>query len=94
VKSAYNRLVKHDTGGVLKVFEILWNLKVMPSAKFFVWRALSDRLATKQNFQRRGVILGDILCVFCGKEEETCSHILVSCEESIKYGTCALVGWE
>jgi len=35
VKSAYNRLVKHNTGGVVKVFELLWNLKVMPSAKFF-----------------------------------------------------------
>jgi len=35
--------------------------------------------------QRRGVAMRDNLCVLCGKEEEeTTSHILVSCEESFK----------
>jgi len=66
------------------VFEHLWDLKVMPSALFYVWRAFSNRIATKQNLQRRGVATGDNLCVLCGKEEETTSHILVSCEESSK----------
>jgi len=66
------------------VFELLWNLKVMPSAQFYVWRALSDRLATKQNLHKRRVLLGDTLCVFCGREEETSSHVLVSCIKSIK----------
>jgi len=66
------------------VFEYLWNLKVMPSALFYVWRALSNRIATKQNIYKRGVTLRDTLCVLCGREEETTSHILVSCKESIK----------
>jgi len=66
------------------VFEYLWNLKVMPSAQFYVWRALSDRISTKQNLHKRGEILGDTLCVLCGREEESTSHILVSCKVSIK----------
>ena len=46
------------------MFEYLWNLKVMPSAQFYVWRALSDRIATKQNFHKRGATLGGyIMCI-------------------------------
>jgi len=84
VKSAYNKLANHTIGRGLEVFEHLWDLKVMPSAMFYVWRAFSNRIATKQNLQRRGVAMGDNLCVLCGKEEETTSHILVSCEVSTK----------
>lgn len=84
VKSAYNKIANHTTGRGLEVFEHLWELKVMPSGLFYVWRAFSNRIATKQNLQRRGVAMGDTLCVLCGNEEETTSHILVLCEESIK----------
>jgi len=47
VKSAYNKLANQISGGVPGMFEYLWNLKVMPSTQFYVWRALSDRIATK-----------------------------------------------
>jgi len=83
VKSAYNKLTYHECGG-LSMFGSLWNLKVMPSATFFVWRAFSNRLATKQNLHKRGVFLGDTLCALCGTEEETTTHILLSCRESSK----------
>ena len=83
VKSAYNKLANQISGVVSGMFEYLWNLKVMPSAQFYVWRALSDRIASKQNLQKRGVLLGDTLCVLCGREEESTSHVLVSCKVSI-----------
>jgi len=51
VKSAYNKLVNHRSGG---------------------------RGGTS------GAILGDTLCVLCGREEESTSHILVSSKVSIK----------
>jgi len=66
------------------VFEYLWNLKVMPSTQIYVWMALSDRITTNQNLHKRCVTLGDTLCVLCGWEEESTSHILVSCKVSIK----------
>ena len=56
----------------------------MPSAMFYVWRAFSNRLATKQNLLKRGVSLGDSLCVLCGREEETIAHTLLTCRESCK----------
>ena len=84
VKSAYNKLIKQASGGVSGVFEYLWNLKVMPSAQFYVWRALSNRIATKMNLHKRGVLLGDTICVLCGREEDSTSHILVTCDVSTK----------
>ena len=51
---------------------------------FYVWRALSNRIATKHNLSKRGVSLSDTLCALCEKEEETTTHILLSCRESIK----------
>jgi len=84
IKSAHNKLVNHRSGGVSVVFEYLWNLKVMPSTQFYVWMALLDIVATKQNLHKRGATLEDTLCVLCGREEESTSHILVLCKVSIK----------
>jgi len=64
------------------MFAYLWNLKVMSSTQFYVWRALSDRITTKLNLYKRGVMLTDTLCVLCRREEEFISHILVSCKVS------------
>jgi len=83
VKSAYNKLANQGFGGV-SVFGYLWNLKVTPSAMFYVWRVFLNRIATKQNLHKRGVSLGDTLCALCGSEEETIAHILLSCKVSSK----------
>jgi len=55
------------------VFKYLWSLKVMPSTWFYVWRALWDKIATKQNLHKRGVTMGDTFCVLCGRDEESTS---------------------
>jgi len=56
----------------------------MPSTQFYVWRALSNRIATKMNLHKRGVLLGDTICVLCGRKEESTPHILVTCDVSTK----------
>jgi len=83
IKSAYKKLVNQGYG-VSAVFAYLCNLKVMSSVQSYVWRTLTDRITTKQNLHKRGVMVGDTLCVFCGKEEESTSHNLVSCKVSIE----------
>ena len=83
VKFAYKILTNHGTRSVQEVFAYLWNLKVMPSTQFYVWRALSDRIATMLNLYKRRVMLTNTLCVLCKREEESISHILVSCKVSI-----------
>ena len=52
------------------------------SAQFFTWRAMLNRIATKQKLFIRGVQLGDTLCTLCGRKEETTSDILISCNIS------------
>ena len=52
---------------------------ISPSAQYFALRALQDRIATKKNLLRRSIHLVDSLCVLCGSEEETTSHLLISC---------------
>jgi len=49
VKSAYKMLANHGTGVVSSLLAYLWNLKVMRSTQFYVWRVFSNRIATKQN---------------------------------------------
>jgi len=40
IKYAYKKLANHGIEGVIELFAHLWNLKVMSSAQFNVWRAL------------------------------------------------------
>ena len=82
VKPAYKKLANHGIEGVTESFAHLWNLKVMSSTQLYLWRALSDRIATKLNLHKRGLTLRDTLYALCGREEESTSHILVSCKVS------------
>jgi len=43
-----------------EVFQLLWSLKVVPSAKVCGLRLLLDRLPTRSNLVRRGVQLGNV----------------------------------
>jgi len=76
VKSAYTKLVNHDAGGISKSFFVLWSLKVTTPLFGGIF---SNKIATKQNLFKMGVILRDTLCALCGREEETTSHNLITC---------------
>jgi len=85
VKSTYNKLANHGFGGGGVInFCFFFYFRGFALNHVFVWRAFSNRLATKQNLHKWGVSLGDTLCVLCGSEEETTAHILLSCRESSK----------
>jgi len=38
-----------------------------------------DKVPTKTNLKRRGVQLSDVTCVLCGLEEETNTHLFLTC---------------
>jgi len=40
---------------------------------------LENKLATRVNLSRRGVQLESLWCIFCGKEEESGSHLFFGC---------------
>nr|GEW60030.1 RNA-directed DNA polymerase, eukaryota [Tanacetum cinerariifolium] len=46
----------------------------------FAWRARLDRLSTRSNFVRRGVVLDSSLCPLCGLVLEDVHHVLFRCD--------------
>jgi len=53
----------------------VWRCKVLPSIMFIAWRVLENRIATTVNLERRGIVVDNLLCCLCGKEEEFNSHL-------------------
>ena len=52
------------------------------SAKVFGWRAQLNKLPSRVNLEKRGVIVSYNLCPICSLEVETMQHILITCEVS------------
>ena len=51
----------------------------------FIWRLIRERLPTKVNLKRRNVELNDILCLFCGSNEEEVSHLFFNCDRILPF---------
>ena len=52
----------------------------MPSAQFFVWRVLINKVPTRDNINNRGVRLGSNTCALCAITNETVSHLFFTCK--------------
>jgi hypothetical protein len=89
VKSCYLLLVsKFSEQRVLDhcavtVFSRLWKGRVPSKVCAFSWQMLLNRIQTKVNLCRRGIIHHqNINCVFCGAVEESTVHLFLHCEKS------------
>nr|GEU53334.1 hypothetical protein [Tanacetum cinerariifolium] len=49
----------------------------------FAWRARRDRLPTKLNLSRRGVVLDSILCPLCDANVEDVHHVMFRCDMAL-----------
>ena len=56
----------------------IWNLPIMPKLKHFLWRALSQALATTERLTTRGMRI-DPSCPRCHRENESINHALFTC---------------
>lgn len=56
------------------LFDKLWKC-IVTSDQHFSWRAFINRVATKDNLTRRGIIVENIMCLVCGIKEESVSHL-------------------
>ena len=63
---------------------MLWIVKVAPFAQFLAWRVIMNKVLTRINMRRRRVKLTDVSCIFCGLEEETNTHLFLTCNVTIK----------
>ena len=80
VKSAYNLLQGSCPSNKTQFFEGFWRVKVIPSAKFFVWRTILNGVPAMINLRHRGVFLNNVSCVMCGEQDETINHLLITCK--------------
>jgi len=79
VKSGYSILNCEDLMQISETFQVLWSLKVAPSALVCAWRLLLDRLPTRSNLARRGVQLESVQCPLCQEHVETAKHLFNTC---------------
>jgi len=61
------------------MYNLFWSIKVVPSTQHFARRAMLNMVATKVNLRRRGSPLVEISCALCGLEEETVTHLFLTC---------------
>nr|GEW04786.1 RNA-directed DNA polymerase, eukaryota [Tanacetum cinerariifolium] len=57
-----------------------WVKYILIKINVFAWRARLDRLPTRSNLVRRGVVLDSSLCSMCGLVPEDIHHVLFRCD--------------
>ena len=65
VKSTYNCLRRAHEGGIVFMYKKFWRSKAMTSALVSAWRVLENKIATRGNLVRRGIMVERILCSLC-----------------------------
>jgi hypothetical protein len=88
VKSAYFLLFSEVSGAVEfvgranPVFERIWKSPALSKLIAFSWQLLHNRIPTKDNLARRGILRGDVpgSCVVCTGSLETVSHLFLHCD--------------
>lgn len=82
VKSAYTVIQEnkpqHDNCGDTRFWRRLWNIKIPPKVKNFIWRAAMNCLPTKDLLRIKRVNVND-RCPLCNEEAESIVHTLISC---------------
>jgi len=64
------------------MFKFFWGIKALPSIHVTTWRVLENKIASKVNLVRRGVVVDSIFCCFCGLKEESTNHLFFGCRIS------------
>lgn len=93
VKSTYYVAAKiiekgeHEEGisnsSTLPIWRKIWQLKVPPKVKIFVWRACMNGLPTTYNLRYRGVSSASF-CSLCDRCKESTTHALLHYTHAIK----------
>ena len=74
VKSTYGILRVEAKGGNLRLFNFFWEIKALASAHVTTWRVIENKIASKVNPERRGVVVESNLCCLCRVLGESTSH--------------------
>jgi len=81
VSGAYHMLTTPTEPTDVGLLDLVWHNQVPLKVSIFGWRLLQDRLPTKNNLVRRGLIsVADATCVAGCDNNETMSHLFVHCD--------------
>ena len=87
VKSAYYTARKilrkdiHQAQQRKSVWKIIWQVKIMPKIKYFIWRLLNGFLLVGMELTRKGIQTNNI-CPICGEDDESLYHVFFECRLS------------
>ncbi|GKA28965.1 RNA-directed DNA polymerase, eukaryota, reverse transcriptase zinc-binding domain protein [Tanacetum coccineum] len=79
VSSLYKSLQNLSLVGFGLGVRHVWNSWIPRKVNVGVWRAALNRLATRDNLIRRGVVIASGSCPLCGVDDKDVHHILISC---------------
>ncbi|KAJ9542693.1 hypothetical protein OSB04_029199 [Centaurea solstitialis] len=69
-----------------------WIRWIPSKANILLWRVLIDRLATKDNLQKRGIALTSVVCSMCLSSDENLNHVMAHCSTT-KIISAHLASW-
>ncbi|GKV09632.1 hypothetical protein SLEP1_g21103 [Rubroshorea leprosula] len=81
-KSAYHILASDQSGPCgHSIFKRVWNPSLPTKVSAFNWQLVLDRIPTKVNLLKRGVIkdMEESKCVVCEEHEEDAAHLFLRC---------------
>jgi len=75
VKSVYIILKEEVQGDEVATYECFWRIKALPLSHFAAWRVMEDKIASKENLERKGISSRSNMCSLHGEVEETTSYL-------------------
>ena len=89
VNSAYKHLMETYYTDIEGGWKLLWNNLLPSKIKSFTWCVVRNRVLTKDNLARRGVLKSiDSVCIGCKEVEESVNHLFFECTYSSKWSAC------
>ncbi|KAA3463550.1 Retrovirus-related Pol polyprotein LINE-1 [Gossypium australe] len=81
VKKCPDLLILDDEADVNFACSEVWNIKVPPRVRSFLWMLAIDRIPSKEFFIKRGVNIQNfsINCLWCEGKPESASHMFFKC---------------
>ncbi|XP_058775643.1 uncharacterized protein LOC131649923 [Vicia villosa] len=88
VSNAYDSILSFDSltpplnNSVSLAFSRLWKSKVPSHIHIFGWRLIWNRLASKVELAKRGILLDPsmLMCSLCGWTQEDLDHLFLHCD--------------
>ncbi|GKV00746.1 hypothetical protein SLEP1_g13385 [Rubroshorea leprosula] len=95
VKTTYNLLSSNNGRDKAWIHKRIWSRLIPTKVSAFTWQALQDRLPTKINLFRRGIITdpNQVLCGLCGESTKDSNHLFIHCRVTCSVWHKCLQWW-